>query len=64
MTTTNKFKYLVQNIYGINGESRHKTAGAAYRACLKREGDGWRVFDSESGDPVDIIFDGYEYRVI
>ena len=32
--------YTVQNVYGIDGESRHRTPEAAIRAAARREGDG------------------------
>ena len=44
--------YTVTNIYGINGESNHKTATAALRARDKREGDGWIVTSSD-GSQID-----------
>jgi len=40
--------YTVYNIYGINGESRHRTPEAALRECDRRErdgGEGWVVAD-------------------
>ena len=38
-------KYTVQNVYGISGESNHRTPEAAIMAARKREGDGWIVVD-------------------
>ena len=42
-------KYKTGNIYGIKGETTHKTAEAALTARDKREGAGWVVRDSEGG---------------
>jgi len=39
-------KYTVKNIYGIAGESNHRTPEAAIKVAAKREGDGWIVLDS------------------
>jgi hypothetical protein len=50
-------KYRVKNIYGIKGESTHRTPGAAIKAAAKREGDGWLVLD-EDGNQWDIGHDG------
>lgn len=41
-----KTKYTVTNIYGISGESNHRTPEAACKAAKKREGEGWIVVDS------------------
>ena len=40
-------KYTVENIYGINGGSTHRTAAAAIREAGKREGEGWIVTDRD-----------------
>jgi len=40
-------KYTVENVYGISGESTHRTAEAAIKAARKREGEGWIVVDEE-----------------
>ena len=40
-------KYTVQNVYGISGESSHRTAVAAIKAARKREGVGWIVVDQD-----------------
>ena len=37
--------YRVVNVYGIAGESTHKTPKAALMAAGKREGTGWIVLD-------------------
>jgi hypothetical protein len=42
-------KYTVSNVYGITGESSHRTPEAACKAARKREGEGWIVTDS-NGD--------------
>jgi len=42
-----KVKYYVCNVYGIAGESTHRTPRAALREKARREGDGWIVEDSE-----------------
>ena len=39
--------YTVTNIYGISGDSTHRTPEAAIKASRKREGDGWVVIDSD-----------------
>ena len=41
-------KYTVSNVYGIAGESTHKTPEAALRAASKREGEGWVVYDQNN----------------
>jgi len=38
-------KYTVTNVYGISGESSHRTPESAIKAARKREGDGWIVVD-------------------
>ena len=38
-------KYTVSNVYGIAGESHHRTPEAALRAAHKRGGEGWIVTD-------------------
>jgi len=40
--------YTARNVYGIVGESKHRTPEAACRAASKRKGEGWIVED-ESG---------------
>ena len=45
--------YTVKNVYGINGESKHRTPEAALKACDKREGSGWQVIDSDGNQWVD-----------
>lgn len=40
-------KYTVTNVYGISGESNHRTPEAALKAASKREGDGWIVEDQD-----------------
>ena len=40
-------KYTVSNVYGISGESNHRTPEAAIKAASKREGDGWIVTDQD-----------------
>ena len=39
--------YVVCNVYGIRGTSRHMTAEAAIRERNRREGEGWIVEDGE-----------------
>ena len=39
--------YIVKNVYGIQGESKHRTPEAACLAARKREGEGWVVEDSK-----------------
>jgi hypothetical protein len=46
-------KYTVKNIYGIKGESTHRTPLAAIKAAAKREGDGWLAVD-EDGNQWDL----------
>ena len=46
-------KYTVQNVYGISGESSHRTAVAAIKAARKREGVGWIVVD-DAGNQWDV----------
>lgn len=38
-------KYTVTNVYGIRGETHHRTPEAALKAASKREGEGWVVVD-------------------
>ena len=38
-------KYTVTNVYGISGESNHRTPEAALKAASKRE--GWIVVDQD-----------------
>jgi len=40
-------KYTVTNVYGITGETTHRTPEAALKAADNREGDGWIVRDSD-----------------
>jgi hypothetical protein len=40
-------KFTVTNVYGISGESCHRTPEAALAAAAKREGDGWIVEDED-----------------
>lgn len=40
-------KYTVTNVYGIRGETHHRTPEAALKAASKREGDGWIVVDQD-----------------
>ena len=40
-------KYTVSNVYGISGESNHRTPEAACKEARKREGDGWIVTDED-----------------
>lgn len=50
MTTKSKgSKFTVSNVYGIRGETNHRTPEAALKAAKKREGDGWIVTD-EAGN--------------
>ena len=39
-------KYKVTNVYGIEGETNHRTPEAALKAAKKREGEGWIVIDA------------------
>ena len=43
MKKTNE-KYTVKNVYGISGETNHRTVTAALKAAKKREGEGWTVY--------------------
>ena len=54
--------YKATNIYGISGESTHRTPEAAIKAARKREGDGWIVLDDDGnqwdrngGEPAVIV---------
>ena len=51
MTTTEskdaRKTYTVKNVYGISGESTHRTPEAALKAARKREGEGWIVEDQD-----------------
>ena len=38
-------KYTCRNIYGIAGESNHRTPQAAIKAARSHEGNGWIVED-------------------
>lgn len=49
MTTTKSSKWTVSNVYGIRGETTHRTPEAALKAASKREGEGWIVTD-EAGN--------------
>ena len=40
-------KYKVVNVYGIAGESLHRTARGAIKEKRKREGEGWVVEDDK-----------------
>ena len=40
-------KYRVKNVYGIAGESAHRTPEAALKAADRREGIGWQVTDED-----------------
>ena len=40
-------KYTVINIYGISGESKHRTPERALDMAAKREGEGWIVVDEQ-----------------
>jgi hypothetical protein len=40
-------KYKVTNVYGIRGDSLHRTARGAIKEKRKREGDGWVVEDDK-----------------
>ncbi|MCH8247064.1 MAG: hypothetical protein IH951_11730 [Bacteroidetes bacterium] len=40
-------KYTVKNVYGIMGESSHRTAEAALREASRREGCVWMVHDDD-----------------
>ena len=51
-------KYTVENVYGIAGETEHKSVKAAATACRKREGEGWIIKDAD-GNQVDFV-DGQE----
>lgn len=42
---TTKQQYTVTNVYGIRGETHHRTPETALKAASKREGDGWIVTD-------------------
>lgn len=46
-TTKTAYTYTVSNLYGIAGESTHRTPEAACRAAKRREGDGWIVTDQD-----------------
>ena len=49
MTTSKSSKWTVTNVYGIRGETTHRTPEAAIKAASKREGEGWIVLD-EAGN--------------
>jgi sugar lactone lactonase YvrE len=40
-------KWTVTNVYGIAGETTHRTPEAALKECYKREGSGWIVVDAD-----------------
>lgn len=40
-------RYTVTNVYGIRGESTHRTVRAAVREARRREGEGWIVVDKD-----------------
>ncbi len=46
-------KYTVKNIYGIQGESKHRKLVSAILAMSRREGAGWIVVD-ENGEQVTV----------
>ena len=49
MTAQDAIKYSkVTNIYGIAGESKHRTPDAALKTAAKREGEGWVVVDQDN----------------
>ena len=48
--------YVVSNVYGISGQSRHMTPVAAFKERNRREVDGWIVKDGD-GNIWD-IYDG------
>ena len=50
--------YTVRNVYGINGNTTHRSLRAAAVESRKREGDGWIVTDN-AGNQVDFV-DGKE----
>jgi hypothetical protein len=39
--------YIVSNVYGIRGTTKHRTPEAACKAAKRREGDGWIVTDDQ-----------------
>ncbi len=45
--------YTVTNIYGIQGESKHRILERAIYEMRRREGEGWIVVD-ENGKQVEI----------
>ena len=45
MQKTKGNRYIVKNVFGIRGETEHRTPEAACKAAAKREGDGWIVED-------------------
>lgn len=47
--TTKRPRWIVSNVYGIRGETTHRTPEAALKAAKKREGEGWIVTD-EAGN--------------
>ncbi|MFO0177376.1 MAG: hypothetical protein ACK55P_09255 [Planctomyces sp.] len=46
MSTNASGKWTVTNVYGIRGETTHRTPEAAITAASKREGEGWIVVDA------------------
>lgn len=42
-----KRQYRVTNVYGIRGESTHRSPEAAIREARRREGEGWVVLDND-----------------
>jgi hypothetical protein len=43
-------KYKVTNIYGVKGDTNHRTPEAAIKARDKREGIGWVVCDQDGNE--------------
>ena len=54
-------KYKVINVYGIAGESLHRTARGAINAARKREGYGW-VVEDDKGARYTMDMDGRIYK--
>ena len=54
-----KKTYTVKNIYGINGETHHRSALSALRAKARREGLGWIVADNDGN-----IYEMYAGRAV
>ena len=47
-------KYTVENVYGIAGNTEHRTIKAACKERKNREGEGWIVTDND-GNQVDFV---------